>query len=85
MTAYEYYREINPPIEKQQVEDFLADYRGTDEEAQDVIKFYKQTKGDVRGLLENIMGSENSDIGRLLTILDEAIAEKEIPEYAKFG
>ena len=65
------------------MDDFLADYRGTEEEAQDVLKFYNQSKGDVKGLLENIMGSENSDVNRLLTIIDEAIASGEVKPLAK--
>ena len=85
MNAYEYYRELHPEIEKKQVDDFLADYFGGEEERQDVLKFYKQMKGDVRGLLENIMGSENSSIDRYLKIIDDAIDIGTVESYPKLA
>lgn len=85
MNAYEYYRELHPEIEKKQVDDFLADYYGGEEERQDVLKFYKQMKGDVRGLLENIMGSENAGIDRYLKIIDDAIGIGAAESYPKLA
>ena len=85
MTAYEYYRELHPEIEKKQVDDFLADYTGGEEERQDVLKFYNQMKGDVRGLLENIMGSENDGVERYLKIIDDAVAAGEVDSYPKLA
>jgi len=85
MNAYEYYRELHPEIEKKQVDDFLADYYGGEEERQDVLKFYKQMKGDVRGLLENIMGSENAGIDRYLKIIDDAIGIGAVESYPKLA
>ena len=57
MNAYEYYRAMHPEIKKDDVEDFLTKYKGSEEEEKDLIKFYKQTKGNIKGLLENIIGS----------------------------
>lgn len=42
-------------------------------------------KGDVRGLLENIMGSENTGIDRYLKIIDDAIAAGEVDVYPKLA
>ena len=85
MSAYEYYRELHPEIEKEQFDDFLGNYIGSEEENADVLKFYGQMKGDVRGLLENIMGSENDGIARYLQIIDEAIAAGETESFPKFA
>ena len=41
MNAYEYYRAMHPEIKKDDVEDFLTKYKGSEEEEKDLIKFYK--------------------------------------------
>ena len=42
-------------------------------------------KGDVRGLLENIMGSENDAIARYLKIIDDAVADGEVERCPKLA
>ena len=42
-------------------------------------------KGDVRGLLENIMGSENFSIDRYLKIIDDAIDIGTVESYPKLA
>ena len=41
MNAYEYYRAMHPEIKKDDVEDFLTKYKGSEEEEKDLVKFYK--------------------------------------------
>jgi UDP-N-acetylglucosamine 2-epimerase len=51
MNAYEYYRSVHPEIQKNEVLDFEKKYRLSQEEKDDLIKFYKEQKGDMRKLL----------------------------------
>ena len=41
LSAYEYYRELNPMIERREVDDFLANYKESAWEKVDVLKFYR--------------------------------------------
>jgi DnaJ-class molecular chaperone len=66
MNAYEYYRALNPEITKKDYKSYIATYKNSDTEKEDLKKFYNEMKGDMRGLLEHIIASENSDIPRFI-------------------
>ena len=44
---YEYYRNIYKKVSEDDIEQVEEEYRGSDEEKQDLLKFYKQFKGDM--------------------------------------
>ena len=66
MNAYEYYRSINPEINKSDYKSFIANYVGSEEEQNDLIEFYDKYEGDMTGILEHIIASENSSIERFM-------------------
>ena len=66
MNAYEYYRSINPEITTKDYDSYIARYRKSKEEEDDLINFYVDYEGDMKGLLENIIASENSDVSRFI-------------------
>ena len=66
MNAYEYYRAMHPEITKTDFKSYISKYRHSDTEKEDLLTFYNQYKGDMRGLLENIIASENSDVPRFI-------------------
>ena len=84
MNAYEYYRSVHPEIQKNEVLDFEKKYRLSQEEKDDLLKFYKEQKGDMRKLLQHIMCSKNEDIPRFIQFFEEQINEKVIEKTAKF-
>mmetsp|Transcript_1322 Transcript_1322/g.1704 ORF Transcript_1322/g.1704 Transcript_1322/m.1704 type:complete len:182 (+) Transcript_1322:349-894(+) len=84
MNAYEYYRTLHPEISKDDYETFIDKYRGSDEEVEDLKKFYIEQAGDVKGLLENIIASRNEDKDRLISKIEELIKKGELEKFKKF-
>ena len=74
MNAYEYYRALHPEITKDDFKSYIKNFKNSDTEKSDLIAFYKQSKGDMRGLLENIIASENEDVPRFIAFYDEQIS-----------
>ena len=44
---YEYYRNIYKKVSEEDIEEVEGQYRGSQEEREDVIRFYRQFKGDM--------------------------------------
>mgnify|MGYP006893324310 CR=1 FL=1 len=66
MNAYEYYRALNPEITKKDFKSYVANYKNSEDERKDLLDFYNKHKGDMRGILENIIASENTDVERFM-------------------
>ena len=71
--AYEYYRAMHPEITKDQYKTFVSEYQNSEEEKDDLLDFYEQNEGDISGLLETIMCSENEDLPRFVKFFEENI------------
>lgn len=50
-SLYDYYRNIYKKVSEDDIEDVEAQYRGSEEEKQDVLKYYRQFKGDMEKVL----------------------------------
>lgn len=46
-SLYEYYRNIYKKVSEDDIDQVEEEYRGSEEEKQDLLKFYKQFKGDM--------------------------------------
>lgn len=66
---------MHPEITKEDVKSFTERYRGSDEEAEDLIDFYEEYEGDISGILECIMCSNNEDGPRFIKFFEEKIEE----------
>ena len=84
MNAYEYYREMHPEITKDDYTSYVDKFRGSKQEEADLLKFYEDQKGDVRGLLENIIASRNKDIPRFIEFFEKQIKEGTLKTTKKF-
>jgi DnaJ family protein C protein 9 len=73
LNAYEYYRVMHPEITKTDIKSFTERYRQSDEEANDLIDFYEEHEGDISGVLECIMCSNNEDGPRFIEFFEEKI------------
>jgi len=82
--TYMYFRHIYPTITKNDIDDFAAKYINSELEKEDLIKFYNQNSGDIRGLLENIPLSTNDDIERYLKTFEELFRNKIIIKNKNF-
>lgn len=84
MNAYEYYRSCHPEISKDDYKNYIEKFKGSSEEQSDLIDFYQKYGGDVKGLLEHIIASENDDIPRFLEFYEKMFKEGKLEKTAKF-
>jgi DnaJ family protein C protein 9 len=83
-SAYEYFKSVHREVTEEELNDFAAQYRFSDEEKRDILEYYEDKEGDVGMILENIMLSQNSDKDRYLKIIQEAIKSKNVASYPLF-
>ena len=76
MDCYEYYRAMHPEITKTDYKRFASEYKNSEEEQQDLLDFYEEYEGDITGILECIMCSENEDLPRFIKFFEESIGLK---------
>lgn len=71
---YDYFRSMFPKVTTTAIDEFSAKYKGSEEERNDVLNAYRKYKGDVEKMMEVIMLCEEGDEGRIIKIVDDAIA-----------
>ncbi|CAL0326656.1 unnamed protein product [Lupinus luteus] len=78
---HEFFRTMYKKITEADIEEFEANYRGSDSEKTDLIDLYKKYKGNMNRLFCSMLCSDHKlDSHRFKDILDEAIASGEIKE-----
>ncbi|RDX74804.1 Chaperone protein dnaJ 6 [Mucuna pruriens] len=77
----EYFRAMYKKVTEADIEEFEANYRGSDSEKNDLIDLYKKCKGNMNRLFCSMLCSDPKlDSHRFKDILDEAIAAGELKE-----
>jgi len=74
--TYMYFRDIYPTITKIDIDNFSEKYIGSEIEKEDLIEFYNDYNGDMKGILEHIPLSTNESIERYLNIYEELFKDK---------
>lgn len=83
-----YFRELNPAVTTDAIDEYEAKYRGSDEEVADLVAFYTRYDGCMQNATECVLFAEESDLHRFKLILDAQIAAGKLvitSEYAKFN
>lgn len=82
----EYYSEqFRDVITAESVETFSKGYKGSDEEKDDLLNAYTNSKGKWSGIYETVMLSNPlEDEERFRAIIDGAIAEKDVEAYSAY-
>jgi DnaJ family protein C protein 9 len=57
---------LHPEISKDDFKSYTAKYRNSETEKKDLIEFYEKHGGNMKGLLESIIASENGDVKRFI-------------------
>ncbi|KXS18903.1 DnaJ-domain-containing protein [Gonapodya prolifera JEL478] len=73
-------------VDALKIEEFTKEYKGSDEERNDIIDAYNKAKGDMNAILEQVLVSSVDDEPRLKAIIDSMIADKTLkstPAYKK--
>ncbi|XP_027365772.1 chaperone protein dnaJ 6-like [Abrus precatorius] len=85
----EFFRTMYKKVTEADIEEFEANYRGSDSEKNDLIDLYNKCKGNMNRLFCSMLCSDPKlDSHRFKDILDEAIAAGELKEtkaYKKWG
>ena len=71
----------------QQIDEFSAKYKNSEEECNDIIDNYNKFNGDMTDIMENVMLAEEEDETRVSGIIDAAIDGKRLkllPSYSKY-
>ncbi|MED6158027.1 Chaperone protein dnaJ 6, variant 2 [Stylosanthes scabra] len=77
----EFFRTMYKQVTEADIEEFEANYRGSDSEKNDLIDLYKKCKGNMDRLFCSMLCSDPKfDSHRFKDILDEAIAAGELKE-----
>lgn len=76
---HEYFRALYKKVTEADIEEFEANYRGSDSEKKDLIELYSRYKGNMNRLFCSMLCSDpRLDSHRFKDILDEAIASGEL-------
>ncbi|WCJ33943.1 Chaperone protein dnaJ 6 [Euphorbia peplus] len=77
----EYFRAMYKKVTEADIEEFEANYRGSDSEKKDLIDLYKKYKGNMNRLFCSMLCSDAKlDSHRFKDVLDEAISAGELKE-----
>lgn len=80
----EHWRRLFPKITLQDILDFEKQYKGSDEEVEDLKRVYLQHEGDIDLIMESALCCSYEDEPRVKDILQRAIDAEEVPAYKAF-
>ncbi|XP_056626610.1 dnaJ homolog subfamily C member 9 [Triplophysa dalaica] len=80
----EHWRRLFPKITQQDILDFEKQYKGSDEEVEDLKRLYLQHEGDMDLIMESALCCSHEDEPRVHNILQKAIDAEEVPAYKAF-
>ena len=69
-------------ITQEDIEEFSREYKGSEQEKNDVIKEYVSSHGDLEAMMEKIILADwNKDVHRFIQIIDSEIASKNVDRF----
>ncbi|KAG9267572.1 hypothetical protein AMEX_G18427 [Astyanax mexicanus] len=80
----EHWRRLFPKITLQDILNFEKQYKGSDEEVQDLKRLYLLHEGDMDHIMDHALCCEHGDEPRIREILQNAIDAEDIPAYKAF-
>ncbi|GAP87113.1 hypothetical protein SAMD00023353_2500140 [Rosellinia necatrix] len=82
----DFYREqFRDAISNDAIEKFAAQYKGSDEERDDILAAYEEHEGDMDAIYEHVMLSDVlQDDERFRGIIDDAIAGEDVPAFRAY-
>ncbi|KAI2636632.1 DnaJ domain-containing protein [Xylaria nigripes] len=82
----DFYREqFRDAISEDAIKKFAAQYKGSDEEKDDILQAYEENEGDMNAIYETLMLSDVlQDDERFRKIIDDAIANKDVPAFKAY-
>ncbi|KDD76837.1 hypothetical protein H632_c91p3 [Helicosporidium sp. ATCC 50920] len=82
---YSHYRSLYAKVTEDDIDAFSASYRGSEEEAKDLLELYVKHKGDMDAVLAWVMCSDASvDSHRFADTIEAAVAAGQAPAFSRF-
>lgn len=83
----EFYQEqYRDAVSEEAIKKFAAQYKGSDEERDDILAAYEEFEGDMDGVYETVMLSNVlEDDARFREIIDAAIKAKDVPRFDTYA
>lgn len=79
-----YFRALYPKLTIAKIDQFSSGYKSSNDEKEDLLKYYSEYKGDFKGIMSCVPLSENEDIPRFCSIIDASINNGEVELYLKY-
>uniref|UniRef100_A0A183C2V3 J domain-containing protein n=1 Tax=Globodera pallida TaxID=36090 RepID=A0A183C2V3_GLOPA len=80
----EVWRGVFKKVTPEEIEAYLAEFRGSQEEIEEVKKAYQKHKGNMDRILECVVGAEQPDEDRIREIVRHCIERGELNAYSRF-
>eukprot|EP01112_Ceratiomyxa_fruticulosa_P016854 TRINITY_DN5147_c0_g1_i1.p1 TRINITY_DN5147_c0_g1~~TRINITY_DN5147_c0_g1_i1.p1 ORF type:complete len:340 (+),score=113.41 TRINITY_DN5147_c0_g1_i1:263-1282(+) len=79
-----YWRALYQKVDMEDVKAFEQKYKNSEEEKNDIIKYYKQLDGDLKQIMDHVILSTWDDVERYVNIIKDIIKEGTLQETNKF-
>jgi len=79
-----YWRLLFQKITVQDIAEFEKNYKGSEEEVNDLKSAYLDYQGDMDAILENLLCATVDDVERLTGIIEELISKEDLPKFPAF-
>ncbi|XP_012946258.1 dnaJ homolog subfamily C member 9 [Aplysia californica] len=81
----QYWRLLFPKVTQKDVEEFTENYRGSDEEIEDLKNAYLASEGDMSVVMDTVLCCTYEDEPRFTKILKDLIKSGDLPDFDKFS
>ncbi|XP_055331069.1 dnaJ homolog subfamily C member 9-like [Paramacrobiotus metropolitanus] len=81
---YAYYRDMFPEVTTEDIDAFIQEYTGSEEEQNDLLVYYERFKGDMDKIMECLMGYDFQREEHFHTIINQAIKDGKVKDYKTF-
>ncbi|OII73015.1 DnaJ domain-containing protein [Cryptosporidium ubiquitum] len=80
----DYFKQFTKKISEKDIQEYKEQYRGSDDEWEDLSNFYVRFNGNCKLLLEYIPFSEPDDVDYYVCMIEDAIKEGRLPQKKEF-
>lgn len=80
-----YWRLLFQKITVEDIAEFEKNYKGSEEERNDIMSAYLDYQGDMDAILENVLCASIEDDERFREIIEELIAKEDLPTFPAFA
>ncbi|VDP94834.1 unnamed protein product [Echinostoma caproni] len=80
----QYWRQLFPPITTNDIDNFFAKYRNSEEELNDLVNVYERSKGDMDVIMERMILASHEEEERICGLVNQLIKDGRVQAYDAF-